>query len=513
MAGSAPGCGGALRIQPQRPMNAPFSPVTRRMLDRVLVLRGAARELWLIFIAKLLAILAYGVMNSALILWLSSDLGYNDVDAGFIVAIWSTLMTMATVMVGSLVDAIGLRRAFLLGFSVCIFARGTMTLSTVPWLAVGVGLMSLAIGEALMTPVMVAAVRRYATTSQRSLSFSIFYVMMNLGFLLGAYIFDHVRATLGETGRWTLPWLGWEMSTYRVLFLISFLFTIPNLILLYFGLRPGVEATDEGLKFTPETPKYAHLNVFKGLWLTIRDAVDDTIRIFAGLWRQPAFFKFLGFLTLVVAVRLIMYHMNYTYPKFGIRELGEGAPIGRLWAINQMLVIFLVPLMGVLTLRWSAYRVVTLGSAVAVVAVFLMALPPEWFKPLAQSWLGAWLYHGYLGLQGTFIHPYYIMIFLFVVGLSLGESLYSPRLYEYPAAIAPKGQEASYMSLSYLPFFVAKFFVGMASGPLLDQYCPAEGPRMSYMLWTYIALMAAITPLGLIFFQRFIRVKEAGRSD
>jgi MFS family permease len=116
-------------------------------------------------------------------------------------------------------------------------------------------------------------------------------------------------------------------------------------------------------------------------------------------------------------------------------------------------------------------------------------------------------------MQGTFIHPYYVMIFLFVVGLSLGESLYSPRLYEYPAAIAPKGQEASYMSLSYLPFFVAKFFVGMASGPLLDRYCPESGPRMSWMLWTYIAMMAAITPLGLIFFQKFIRVKEAGRND
>lgn len=494
-------------------MSERFSPLVRRMAERVLVLRGAARELWLIFAAKLLAIMAYGVMNSTLILWLSSDLGYNDVEAGVIVMLWSSLMTMATVMVGSLVDAIGLRRAFLLGFAVCIFARGTMTLSTWPALAVWVGLMSLALGEALMTPVMVAAVRRYATTAQRSMSFSIFYVMMNLGFLLGAFIFDHVRASLGETGRYTLPLLGWEFTTYRVLFLISFLLTVPNLILLYFGLRPGVEATDEGLKITPEQPKYAHLGVFPALRRTVADALNDTIRIFAGLWRQPAFFRFLGFLTLVVAVRLIMYHMNYTYPKFGIRELGDGAPVGRLWAINQILIIFLVPLMGALTLRWSAYRVVVLGSAVAVVAVFIMALPPAWFAPLTHSWLGHWLYYGYLGMQGPFIHPYYVMIFLFVVGLSLGEALYSPRLYEYPAAIAPKGQEASYMSLSYLPFFVAKIFVGGSSGALLDRYCPPEGPRESYMLWTYIALMAAITPLGLIFFQKFIRVREAGRAD
>ena len=41
-------------------------------LGRFTVLRGAARELWIIFGAKFLAILAYGVMNQTLSLWLSS---------------------------------------------------------------------------------------------------------------------------------------------------------------------------------------------------------------------------------------------------------------------------------------------------------------------------------------------------------------------------------------------------------------------------------------------------------
>ena len=41
----------------------------------------------------------------------------------------------------------------------------------------------LAIGEALSTPVLVAAVRRYSNTRQRSISFSIFYMMMNVGLL------------------------------------------------------------------------------------------------------------------------------------------------------------------------------------------------------------------------------------------------------------------------------------------------------------------------------------------
>ena len=111
------------------------------------------------------------------------------------------------------------------------------------------------------------------------------------------------------------------------------------------------------------------------------------------------------------------------------------------------------------------------------------------------------------------MHPYYVMVFIFIFFLSIGEAIYSPRLYEYPAAIAPKGQEASYMALSFLPYFVAKFFVGMLSGLLLAKHCPAEGQRNSQMLWLIIALITMITPIGLIALGRFIRVKEAGREE
>src|ERR1039457_7644273 len=63
-----------------------------------------------------------------------------------------------------------------------------------------------------------------------------------------------------------------------------------------------------------------------------------------------------------------------------------------------------------------------------------------------------------VGVPGS-VNPYYVMIFLFVVLLSIGEAFYSPRLYEYTAAIAPKGQDAYYIAMSSLPFFLAKLGV------------------------------------------------------
>ncbi len=484
-------------------------------LSKFTVLRGALRELWVVFAIKLLGIVAYSTMNRTFVLWFSRDLGYSDEAAGGWVALWSALMTLCTVLVGSLTDAIGLRRAFLLGALVCVVARAFLTFSTHPTVAIACGLIPLALGEALGTPVQVAAIRRYSTTAQRSISFSIFYAVMNLGFLIASLIFDFVRRDwLGETGvlRLPLPLGGLlELSSYRALFLISLAVQVLLVPLMLFGLREGVEATDQGVVFAPERPRYPGVGLFTAFFRLVRDTLIDSARIFAGLWRQPGFYKFLAFLGLAAFVRLIFIQMDYLYPKFGIRELGPGAPVGTLWGLNALLIIFLVPLVGALSQKIPAYTMVSVGSAVAAGSVFLMALPPAWFAGLADGALGYLVGRIYLRLEGP-IHPYYVMIFLYVVILSVGESLYSPRLYEYAASIAPRGQEASYMSLSYLPFFLAKLCVATFSGVLLARFCPEDGPRNSAAMWLIVASTTAIAPVGLFLLRRYIRVAEAGRE-
>jgi MFS family permease len=104
------------------------------------------------------------------------------------------------------------------------------------------------------------------------------------------------------------------------------------------------------------------------------------------------------------------------------------------------------------------------------------------------------------------------MTTIFVIFLSIGEAFYSPRVYEYAAAIAPKGQEASYAALSYIPFLLAKLLVGTVSGSLLAKYCPEVGVRESWKMWLIVALMATVAPVGLILLRKIIRVKEAGRE-
>ena len=481
----------------------------RGFVARFTVLKGAQRELWLTFAIKLLIICAYSITNKTLILWLSSDLGFSDQAAGALVGwVWAPAMTVFTLLAGSLTDALGLRRTFFLGVTICLMARAVMVFTTVKWLALAGGLFPLVIGEALGTPVLIAAARRYSTTRQRSISFSMIYMVMNVGYLIAGTIFDYVRHSLGEYGYLNL--LGLHITTYRTLFLASLGFEILLFPTIYF-LRRGAEATDEGIRFNAEPVRHATGALWNRIWLTVRDSAIDTVALFKRLLGQSGFYRLLAFLLLIGFLKLIFLQMDYVFPKFGIRELGNGAPIGHLSNINYILIIILVPVIGALTQEYSAYRMVVVGGAICALSVFVMALPTMWFQRPTQGFIGQWIGHGYLGVQGT-IHPYYLMIAIYISIFSIGEAFYSPRVYEYAAAIAPKGQEASYGALSYIPFLIGKLLVG-TGGWLLAAFCPAQGPRNSGRMWLIFALAASIAPIGLVALRRYIRVPEAGREQ
>jgi hypothetical protein len=277
-------------------------------------------------------------------------------------------------------------------------------------------------------------------------------------------------------------------------------------------IRSGVVVTDEWIKINPAPAKADVGNVGATMLGSVRESAVETVRLFRTLFEQKGFYRLIIFLLLVAFLKLVLMFMYYVYPTFGIRVLGEGAPVGKLWGMNALAVIILTPLIGVLTQRQPAYRMVALGGILTAAPVFIMALPVDWFQPLADGSIGQWFGHSYLKLNGD-VHPYYVMIGIFILIYSAGESIYAPRVYEYASAIAPKGLEASYASLSYLPFLLAKLLLLYISGDILSRYCPETGERHPGTMWLYVALLASIAPIGLIALRRTIHVHEAGRQD
>src|SRR5881397_4038720 len=213
----------------------------RGFLAKFTVLRGAQRNLWLTFLIKFLIYTAYSVTNKTMVLWLSKDLGFSDQAAGALVGwVWAPAMTIFTLLAVSITDAIGLRRTFFLGVAICTVARSVMVVTTIPSLALACGVLPLAIGEALGTPVLLAATRRYSTTAQRSISFSIIYMIMNVGYIAAGWIFDYVRQLNLHVNL-----LGFEPTSYEQLFMVSLAFEIVLFPVIYF-IRRGAEPIDKG---------------------------------------------------------------------------------------------------------------------------------------------------------------------------------------------------------------------------------------------------------------------------
>jgi proton-dependent oligopeptide transporter, POT family len=282
-----------------------------------------------------------------------------------------------TVLSGSLTDALGMRKTLWLGTGLCAASRAVMAFTNVHWLALAFGLFPLAVGEALTGPVLVAGARIFSNTKQRSMSFSLVYMMMNVGFFVAGFTFDYVRKLVGEHGRFAVG--GTSLTTYQTLLLVSFLMECTVFPLIFY-MRNGAHATDDGVKFDYKQSASPDKNVTKSAWRTLSDTAKETGRVFAKLWANTGFFfRLISFLVLIAFLKLILMQIYYVFPEFGIRMLGAGAPVGRLSAINPIIVIVLVPIVGALTQRFSAYSMVILGGAISAASVFIMVLPPAWW--------------------------------------------------------------------------------------------------------------------------------------
>eukprot|EP01035_Chromulina_nebulosa_P020791 gene20791-26953_t len=101
----------------------------------------------------------------------------------------------------------------------------------------------------------------------------------------------------------------------------------------------------------------------------------------------------------------------------------------------------------------------------------------------------------------------------FAVILSIGEAIWSPRVYDYTMTIAPEGREASFSALSSAPLFAAKIPVGLMSGYLMSKYLPESGIKHGQTMWLIIGLVTLTSPIGITIFERCIREPESKPNE
>lgn len=447
----------------------------REYRDGIRHLKGCPREIWIAYAIKILESLCYFSSVLVLMPFLIGDMGLSDVDAGWVFGIFSASMSLFMLFVGFIADSLGIKKALLFGLGVALVGRLGISFTTEPWV-VYPALFFLSVGFAYMIPLIAASVKLFSTRKAQKFAYSWYYVVMNVGSLIAGLTLDSLRAAFTEPLLFRVFGNEVLVRPLQIIFVVGVAATIVSLCLVFFGVReviPPGEKGEEPAAAAAMPAKAAEKPAKKGAW-----------EIMVEVGREKTFWIFIAFMFLLVLVKMIFQYNHSLYPVY-MERIGLKEWTGKLYSINPALIILLVPVVTAATSKMKAYNVILLGTFVSAGSVMFMGLGEA------------------IGL-----------IVAFQVFLSLGEALWSPRLYDYTASIAPPGKEASYMALSKVPMFFAKVVAGPASGFLLANLCaPGGAARNTELMWILVGLSTLVSPLTLLLARRWLDVESRKQRE
>lgn len=421
------------------------------------LVKESPRDLWLIFSLKALWGLAEFSLASVLVLFLSDDLKMTDTDAGWVFGLTGLVKAIYGLVCGIAVDKIGVRWSLLLGAFLMTLGLIVVACTQSSLYAISALLTVKAFGSALLLNPMMFAVRRYTNASTRPFAFSLFYVIMNGSAFLAQLIVNAVRNSSKSAA--LFPMLHWmspatEISLWRLVIWIAVISgALTFLLALFVREAPSRSTEEDALEDNGSGQK------------DVSTMIKTTLA-------ESKFWRLVALCTVFVGVRLIFIHLNATFPKFWTREMGRNAPFELVIAVNPAFIMIFVPFFTSLVehFQLESYFVLLLGAT-------LTALSP---LPLAYD------------------ENSYAAAVSFVIVLSAGEALWSPKLYEHTVAVSPVGREGTYGALAVAPMFASTFLAGGFSGHLLEEYCPHSGHCDGYTIWMLVFMTTITSPAILL---------------
>ena len=86
-------------------------------------LKNSPRELYIAFWLKFLDSYSYFSLSIIFTLFLSSDFGFSDVEAGTVYGAWGAMTTIMGLLTGVIVDNLGVAKSLRVGFLISLLAR------------------------------------------------------------------------------------------------------------------------------------------------------------------------------------------------------------------------------------------------------------------------------------------------------------------------------------------------------------------------------------------------------
>lgn len=169
---------------------------------------GFGRPFWVANITELFERLAYYGASAVLAIYLTEQIHFSKELTGWMMGIFGFVVWFLPVLGGSLADRFGFRRALMFAYlvmTVGYFLLGSLAAPWMQaardalgdkWLVLGI-LMIPALGPAVVKPCVAGTTARASTENVRSIGYSIYYTIVNIGGTLGPIVAWLVRKKLG----------------------------------------------------------------------------------------------------------------------------------------------------------------------------------------------------------------------------------------------------------------------------------------------------------------------------
>jgi dipeptide/tripeptide permease len=313
---------------------------------------GFDRPFWVANISELFERLSYYAVFAVLARYLHEGLHFDVERASSLTGMFGGWVWFLAVVGGAVADRLGFRRALSLAYfflSVAYFSLGSIGSE---WFApirnaiplptlVGLVLVLPALGVALVKPSVVGTTARASNEKVRSVGYSIYYTLVNVGSTLGPLLAGWEE----EHGRVESVFRIAAFSVFLMLFLVLFLFREPR--------RSGEQ----------ESPSLGQVG-----------------RNFLTVISNP---RFMIFLLIFTGYWIVFWQEFIALPLYISTYIDPHANTARILATDPIVVICFTMLIGFLTKRLHAFHAIVLGTLVSSVAWILLIVHPSVWMAIA----------------------------------------------------------------------------------------------------------------------------------
>ena len=450
---------------------------------------GFERPFWIANISEIFERLSYYGAFASLALYLQERLNFSTEQTGTLTGIFGGMVWFMAIFGGAAADRLGFRRALSIAYLILAVAYFLIGSIAAPWLApvrnavplslfVGIILVLPALGISLVKPCVVGTTARASKENVRSIGYSIYYTMVNIGGAAGPYCASWAHRHLGVENVYRVA----SISVFAMFFLVLLFFREPHKA----GDAPPPSIATVARNFCTVVGNYrlvlpvmlVALALRIALWIYPSLPTPWWIWIILLMLVLIGISRFMWFLVIFTGYWVVFWQQYISLPGYIHRFINPQADVEKILITDGLTVICLTLAVSLLTRKIPPLQAVILGTVITSLSWVILA-----FRPTVWG----------------------AVLSLFV--LALGEITQQPPYYAYISRLAPAGQQGTFMGFAFLPIGIGSLIGGWFGGTLMHHF--GEVANQPERIWWVATGLGLATAAALWIYDKIISTPSA----